>query len=222
MKKVAAKIITISSQLLVVVIALVLLFNNSEKTTTRSLVIGNNNLNKVADKTSILFTSVVEEDSDVIIDFLTEEEKQEEIVEEPVEEVEEQVVETPTVASDFSDREVIETYVGNLTGYGPDCYGCTTGLTSTGHNLYESIYYNDPEFGTIRILAADKSIPFYSIIRISNVPGVDPFLGIVLDRGGNVGFGKGTLFDLAFESEYSPNLIDLTHNVTFEMLRSGN
>lgn len=217
MKKVAAKIITISSQLLIAVLFLVLLFNSSEKNTTRNLVIGNNNLNKVADKTSILFNNVKEkEESDVIVELTAEEEIE---GEEPVEEE----VETPTigVASDFTDREVIETYTGNLTGYGPDCYGCTTGLTSTGHNLYNSIYYDDPEFGTIRILAADRSIPFYSIIRISNVPGMDPFLGIVLDRGGNVGFGKGTLFDLAFESEYSPNLIDLTHNVTFEMLRSG-
>lgn len=217
MKKVAAKIITISSQLLIAVLFLVLLFNSSEKNTTRNLVIGNNNLNKVADKTSILFNNVKEkEESDVIVELTAEEEIE---GEEPVEEE----VETPTigVASDFTDREVIETYTGNLTGYGPDCYGCTTGLTSTGHNLYNSIYYDDPEFGTIRILAADRSIPFYSIIRISNVPGMDPFLGIVLDRGGNVGFGKGTLFDLAFESEYSPNLIDLTHNVTFELLRSG-
>ena len=118
------------------------------------------------------------------------------------------------------EREVLQTVTGTLTGYGPDCVGCV-GKTSTGFNLNESIYYEDNEFGTVRILAADPSFPFYSIIRISNVPGMDSFLGIVLDRGGNVGYGRGTLFDLAFNSESDPNLIPLTRNVTFELLRSG-
>ena len=107
-----------------------------------------------------------------------------------------------------------------MTGYGADCVGCG-GKTSTGFDLTQSIYYEDSEFGTVRILAADPSFPFYSIIRVSNVPTMDDFIGIVLDRGGNVGFGRGTLFDLAYESESSPNILPLTRNVTFELLRSG-
>ena len=118
------------------------------------------------------------------------------------------------------ERAVIQTVTGTLTGYGADCYGCS-GITSSGFNLKKSIYYNDSEFGSVRVLAADPSFPFYSIIRISNVPGMDSFLGIVLDRGGNVGYGRGTLFDLAFSSERDPNLIPLNKNVTFELLRSG-
>ena len=107
-----------------------------------------------------------------------------------------------------------------LLNHGANCYGCS-GYTAAGHNLNESMYYDDNEFGTVRILAADPSFPFYSIFRISNVPGMDDFIGIVLDRGGNVGFNRGTLFDLAFINEKDPGIIGLTPNVKFEMLRNG-
>ena len=93
--------------------------------------------------------------------------------------------------------EVIETYVGSLTGYGPDCYGCS-GRTRSGYNLNISVYYDDPEFGNIRILAGDSSFGKNAIFRVSNVPGMEPFIAIVLDTGGNVGFNKMTLFDLAY------------------------
>lgn len=49
---------------------------------------------------------------------------------------------------------------------------------------------------------------------------MDPFLAIVLDTGGNVGYGKGTLFDLAHSNEQN-GVLPKTSNVTFEMLRSG-
>ena len=172
--------------------------------------------------------TVVEElvPTEVVTEEKKEESKQveaevkEEKVEQPnVEPQKEEKVET-NVTSLQEVREVIKTDIGNLTGYGPDCYGCS-GRTSSGHNLYDSIYYEDSEFGTVRILAADPSFPMYSIIRVSNVPSMDDFIGIVLDRGGNVGYGRGTLFDLAFESESSPNLVPLTRNVKFELLRSG-
>lgn len=152
-------------------------------------IIANNNFNKMADRTLVLF-----------------------------EEVKEKIVVTPE-PNLFYDRAVIKTEVGTITGYGPDCAGCS-GITASGHNLHESIYYNDLEFGTVRILAADKSIPFYSIFRVSNIPGMDPFLAIVLDTGGNVGYGKGTLFDLAHANEQN-GVLPKTSNVTFEMLRSG-
>lgn len=226
MKKIATKVITISSIVLIVSIFIIGIFYK-KNINDKKLVINNNNLNKMADKTSILFKEEDMENTEVdesIVEDFKEEEKVEEIVEEvAVQETTKSSYENEIITSYLSDP-VITTYVGNLTGYGPDCYGCTSGKTSTGHNLYESIYYEDSEYGTVRILAGDYDIPFYSIIRISNVPGMDPFLGIVLDRGGNVGFpekGKGTMFDLAFASEKDPNLIGLTHNVTFELLRSG-
>lgn len=239
MKKIAAKIITISSQLLVASVFLFLLFSG-ENTNNKSVVVDNNNFNKMADKTLFLFKSLdetkkEEEDSNVIVELNSADEK-EELSEKVKEEdtnlevnKEEVKEETPKkeegnvtpLAPDFSDRVAIETFTGNLTGYGPDCVGCG-GKTSTGYDLTQNIYYEDAEFGIVRIVAADKYFPFYSIIRISDVPGMDSFLAIVLDRGGNVGFDKGTLFDLAFSTEKDPNILGLTRNVKFEVLRSGN
>lgn len=236
MKKYLAKVITISCLSLLVSVFLVILFSNTKNNNSMVYVIANDNLNKMDDNTSILFEKEKIDDNNLEVEEkeTEKEEKIEEAVEEVVVEeikevVEEPIVEEepqkeekeePTVSSLSEEREVLQTVVGNLTGYGPDCVGCG-GKTSTGHNLYDSIYYEDSEFGTVRILAADPSFPFYSIIRVSNVPTMDDFIGIVLDRGGNVGFGRGTLFDLAFESESSPNLVPLTRNVTFELLRSG-
>lgn len=193
MKNVTVKVITISSQLLVVTLFLTLVFSGG--TNNQNITIGNNNFDKMADKTMTLFKS---EELLLISDTPT----------------------TPSSSGLFYDREVLNTVVGNLTGYGANCYGCS-GYTAAGHNLNESMYYDDNEFGTVRILAADPSFPFYSIFRISNVPGMDDFIGIVLDRGGNVGFNRGTLFDLAFINEKDPGIIGLTPNVKFEMLRNG-
>lgn len=238
MKKIAAKIITISSQLLVASVFLFLLFSG-ENTNNKSVVVDNNNFNKMADKTLFLFKSLdetkKEEDSNVIVELTSVDEKEElsenvkdednnlevnkeEVKEETIEKEESNVI---PLTPDFIDRVAIETFTGNLTGYGPDCVGCG-GKTSTGYDLTQNIYYEDAEFGIVRIVAADKYFPFYSIIRISGVPGMDSFLAIVLDRGGNVGFDKGTLFDLAFSTEKDPNILGLTRNVKFEVLRSGN
>lgn len=240
MKKIAAKIITISSQLLVASVFLFLLFSG-ENTNNKSVVVDNNNFNKMADKTLFLFKSLdetkkeEEKESNVIVELTSVDEKEElsenvkdednnievnkeEVKEETIEKEESNVI---PLTPDFIDRVAIETFTGNLTGYGPDCVGCG-GKTSTGYDLTQNIYYEDAEFGIVRIVAADKYFPFYSIIRISGVPGMDSFLAIVLDRGGNVGFDKGTLFDLAFSTEKDPNILGLTRNVKFEVLRSGN
>ena len=224
MKKITTMVITISSQLLVVFVFLFLLFGTvgSNKNMT---VIANNNFNKMADRTLVLFEEEKKNESsldDTVVPLEDENDKVQEVVEEIKEEdkeVEVEVIVTPDEPNLFYDKAVIMTEVGTITGYGPDCRGCS-GVTASGHNLHESVYYEDSEFGTVRILAADRSIPFYSIFRVSNIPGMDPFIAIVLDTGGNVGYGKGTLFDLAFESE-ATGVVPLTQNVTFEMLRSG-
>ncbi len=249
MKKIAAKVITISSQLLVASVFLFLLFSNDTGNgNDKSVVVNNSNFNKMADKTLFLFNSLEnkkeETDSSVVVELTSADVVEEPKVEENIkqETVKEEVKEespkdeetnvTP-LNPDFSDRTALETFTGSLTGYGPDCYGCG-GRTSTGYDLRENIYYDDTEYGTIRIVAADKYFPFYSIIRISNVQGMEPFIAIVLDRGGNVGWHrnsetgeimfnsqKGTLFDLAFTTEKDPNILGKTNNVKFEVLRSG-
>lgn len=223
MKKITAKVITISSQLLVVSLFLLLMFKG-EGSNSELLTISNNNFEKMADRTSSLFkeeemmTTQLDESVVVVLEDNTETEDilEEEVTEEE-NEVETEVKEEETTSS--LEVEVLETHVGNLTGYGADCYGCS-GTTASGFDLTQTMYYEDEEYGTVRILAADPMFSFYSIFRI-NVPGQESFIGIVLDRGSNVGYGRGTLFDLAYISENDPNLIGLTPNVTFELLRSG-
>lgn len=119
---------------------------------------------------------------------------------------------------------VLETYVGKMTAYGPDCYGCTSGRTASGQYVMDgNIYYNDKTFGNIRIVAADKSIPFGSIIKISGLSiSPDPILAIVLDRGGMIGFaeGKHSYFDLLYKSEKDAASFGRP-TATFELLRRG-
>lgn len=230
MKKITVKVITISSQLLVVSLFLLLLFSGKGNN-DKEVIVSNNNFDKMADSTSILFkkeemlTNVPDNNVTVELSDDSSKKEEEEKVEIPEEDTE------PVQASDdkpvvdlFYDRPVIgDAYYGKITGYGPDCYGCTSGCTRTGHNLYNSIYYEDSEYGSVRILAADASFGKYAIFRVSDVPGMDPFIGIVLDTGGNVGFNKGTLFDLAFATEKDPSVhgISTSNNVKFELLREG-
>lgn len=169
------------------------------------------------------------------------EEIKEVVKEEPKQEIIEEVKEEPkqeetkpndvTIKGEYKPNlavletiEVLETYVGKMTAYGPDCYGCTSGRTASGQYVMDgNIYYNDPTFGNIRIVAADKTIPFGSIIRISGLnifP--EPILAIVLDRGGMIGFaeGKHSYFDLLYKSEKDAASFGRP-TATFELLRRG-
>ena len=117
---------------------------------------------------------------------------------------------------------VLKTYTGPITAYGPDCVGCTTGKTASGYNVRNgNIYYNDKEYGKIRIVAADKSLPFGSIIRIKNLNVFkDDVIAIVLDRGSAIGFNKKVYFDLLYKSEKETQFFG-KRNATFELLRRG-
>ncbi len=173
-------------------------------------------------------------------------EEEEVLVEEPV--VEEEVVEDPVTpvlpqtpkikdleptptpqvevqeqTPDRQDSTVLETLIGKLSGYGPDCYGCTSSHTASGYYVGEgNIYYNDPTYGKVRILAGDSKYPFHTIVRfqvgsISN----EPIIGIVLDRGGSIGIGERFLFDLLYTSESEAATFGVSQDVTFEILRIG-
>lgn len=147
------------------------------------------------------------------------------VVPEPAKEEEvitpkEEVKKEETISTPLPNYTVIDTYYGRLTGYGPDCRGCS-GRTATSYDVSNTITYYDEEFGEVRILAADRSIPFYSIIRISGVFG-EPVIGIVLDRGGNVGFNKFSTFDLLFPTESAAaKEIGTISDVKFELIRKG-
>ncbi|QIG62596.1 3D (Asp-Asp-Asp) domain-containing protein [Sporosarcina phage Lietuvens] len=80
-------------------------------------------------------------------------------------------------------------YVGQAQSFEATFYtaycptGCI-GITASGYDVSNTIYYEG-----MRILAAPKSVPMYSIMRVTYANGT-AFDGIVLDRGGDIGAGR--------------------------------
>ena len=118
------------------------------------------------------------------------------------------------------ENEVLDKFTGTITGYGPDCDGCI-GITASGYDVRNTIYYNDKTYNKVRILAADKSLSFGTIIKVSNLENYNDFIGIVLDRGSAISFTGASQIDLLFESENYSYDFGRKHNVTFEILRLG-
>ena len=164
----------------------------------------------------------VEEEPEVV-----EEEVQEEVVEEePKEEVvvgKDEIIEDNTPIDSSPDEEVYipsitvgSIFTGTMSGYGSDIGS----LTASGHYIGDSIYYPDSTYGNIRILAGDRSIPFGTVIEVSN-SNAGSFMGIVLDTGRNIGFGKIYDFDLLFETSREALNYGVSRNVSFKILRVG-
>lgn len=112
-------------------------------------------------------------------------------------------------------------FTGTLTGYGPDCEGCSgiVGCSPYQNVKNGNIYYEDQTYGKIRILAADKKIPCGSIIKISNYSFIEgEFYGIVLDRGSAI---NGLTMDLLYKSEQDTIKIGRTYNINFKIERWG-
>ena len=115
--------------------------------------------------------------------------------------------------------DVLEVQVGSLSGYGPDCSGCS-GILANGLDVRNgTIYYFDSTYENVRILAGDSSYPFGTIVRVKNSK-LATFYGIVLDRG-SVGFNGVHLFDLLYATESEAALNGVSYNTTFEVLRYG-
>lgn len=130
------------------------------------------------------------------------------------------VEEKVRIVQQDKDYPILKTYEGTMTAYGANCYGCS-GITASGYNIRNNnIYYEDKTFGTLRITAADRSIPFGTVVRVSGLKVYDePILAIVLDRGGVI---KGTLMDLAFGDENEEIVMKLGRSkVTYDVLRQG-
>lgn len=119
---------------------------------------------------------------------------------------------------DTSDKEVLATFGGTVSHYGPDCVGCS-GVTASGYKVKNTIYYQDPTYGTLRIVAADRSIPLGSVLRLNTTNGV--IHAIVLDRGGGIGFNKKYVLDLLCESEKQSYQFGIMKNTKVEVLRYG-
>ena len=118
--------------------------------------------------------------------------------------------------------EIIETQIGKMSGYGPNCNGCSGYLSSGNYVGDGNVYYNDKTYGNIRIVAGDYKYKFGSIIRIKNSKvSSNAILAIVLDRGSSIGIDKKYMFDLLFPTEQEALKYEVSYNVTFEILRIG-
>lgn len=134
-----------------------------------------------------------------------------EIIDDVVETKEESKIEKPKKEVQKTSTKSNETY--KLTHYGYDC--CKSGLTATGWDA-RNIYYNDEEYGEVRIVATSKAIPLYSIIKIYNYKLGGDITAIVLDRG----VGNGVI-DLLVENEAKSSQLGIQKGVKVEILRSG-
>lgn len=122
------------------------------------------------------------------------------------------------VVFETKEEEVFDVFYGTITAYVSYCEGCI-GITASGYDVRHTIYYNDYEYGKIRIIAADSSIPFGTIIRISDIG--EDVIAIVLDRGGAIGFDNFSQADLLCIDEYVSYKFGKKQNAKFEILRWG-
>ena len=111
-------------------------------------------------------------------------------------------------------------FKGRLTHYGPDCPGCGGRTACKGINVKNgNIYYNDKEYGKVRIVAADRSLPCGSIIKINiDKYDKDGMYAIVLDRGGLI---KGARIDLLKTSQKAKSPVRTMNSVIFDIIRLG-
>jgi len=232
MKKIVPRLLVISSQILMG--ALFFIFTISSKS-EMSFTVDSKEIEKLS---PFVYKEINRE---IKIEEMTDDNVIELIQEEKI--IEEEVITNDVVKQSdnyFMDKEVISTYTGVLTGYGPDCYGCgnfntNKVSTSSGYHIADivdgviqpafTITYNDNEYGEVRIVAGDNTLPFNSIVRIT-IPNQNPIMAIVLDRGSTVGFencrsnsGCLTNFDLLFATE--GEALGKTYNVKFDILRIG-
>ena len=124
-------------------------------------------------------------------------------------------------------------YKGRLTSYGPDCPGCSkTGTVSckTVNNesyslIKDGVFYNDEEYGNVRILAATRKVfPCGTIVKVSNDK-TDTFYGIIMDTGGDMikAWDEGYIWmDAAYNSQEEAFNAHITSSQTFyEVQRWG-
>lgn len=230
MKRIVPKILIISSQILLGALFLIVSIHRKSEVNF-----------KVNSKEMDKLSWAVYDSGEVLVkdeEPVVKEEIKEEIKEEPV--VQEEVIQEVEEDKYFMNNQIINTYTGILTGYGPDCYGCGNRVTNkvstaSGYHIANivdgniepafTITYTDSEYGEVRILAGDSTLPYKTIVRVT-VPNEEPIIGIVLDRGSTVGFencrsknGCLTTFDLLYETESSAR--GKLYNVVFDILRIG-
>lgn len=113
----------------------------------------------------------------------------------------------------------IDTYNGDLTGYAADCPLCGGHLYCNNQNVLINrvLTHEDPEYGTVRIVASSKNLPCGSIVQFSlSTISNEKITAIVLDRG-----VIGTALDLLVESEDYAKIYVGRKNISYDILRLG-
>lgn len=123
-------------------------------------------------------------------------------------------------------------FTGKLTGYGPDCIGCSeqgnvSCLTKSKKKYSlktDGIYYYDEVYGKLRIVASSSNFSCGTIVEVSK--GQYKFDAIVLDRGYdmNKAYKNGIIwFDLAYDSQasVSNDSKNLGNDFNFKVKRWG-
>lgn len=126
-------------------------------------------------------------------------------------------------------------YNGIMTGYGPDCstcsgrgyVACKTEDKKSFNLLIDGVYYNDDEYGSVRVLAADlTAFPCGTIIKVESRT-LGTFMGIVLDTGYDMkkNYGLGIYhFDVAYTTEKDQMVAkttDMSGTVVYNVQRWG-
>lgn len=123
-------------------------------------------------------------------------------------------------------------FTGQMTGYGADCAGCSgkgnlSCKTKKGvHSLLkDGEYFEDSEYGRVRILAAAlEKFPCGTIVRVTH-PNLGTFNAIVLDTGTAMknALSRGEiLMDLAYVTQKNSSIkLSTTKNAKYEILRWG-
>ena len=156
----------------------------------------------------------------------TTQEETKQVVSQTKEEVKKEVEEVKPISNDTNNNQEEvrmyyqgEIFTAKMSGYGADIGNYTaSGYQISGGN----ITYNDNQYGEVRILAGDRNYPFGTIVRISN-SNEGMVLGIVLDRGPDIGraAGKKFAFDLLYTTSREARLKGVSYNANFEILRLG-
>ena len=173
-------------------------------------------------KESIEEVVIVEEVSSPLVETYSKEESKEE-TEEYVEiekegEIEEETKEEESLSKIETSDISTQTFTGRMSGYGSDIGT----HTNSGYCISDTITYPDKTYGEVRILASGDEYPFGTIVSVSN-SNEGSFIGIVLDRGPDIGLGedKKFAFDLLYETSLEAYQKGVSQNAKFEILRIG-
>jgi 3D (Asp-Asp-Asp) domain-containing protein len=121
-------------------------------------------------------------------------------------------------------------FTGRLTTYGGDCRGCS-GKSASGAKLSAKTGVNNSKTPFLKYkgkkyycLAADRSIPFGTIIKISNhnLKTKKVIYGIVVDRGGAIKKNKIDIFKGSERSSKGYFRGGTSYKTKFEIISKGN